>query len=264
MNNPARIPHAPRNVVAVAVFATLAFGGCSTPQTPPQTAPTANTTTRPPRAHPSQTGMAHAFERVQADANRCLRPGDSLTVRGEFDGPTGDFRVTAVTAAPGTTLPYNVDTCVRTAAGRAHVRPFTDARASFEQSLSLAGTPANGAIGLMPVPSVSGTMVIAATPSPVDRIQRESDALQRCYEQACERDHTIAGSIELHLVLNSGGQVAALSNRVQTDNEDANLMDLVASCIESHVRLIQFGTQSNAGYEWIVPLTFHPGGVPID
>ena len=207
--------------------------------------------------------MAHAFERVQPDAQRCLRPGDSVTVRGDFEGATGSFLVSALTSS-GDTMPSNVETCVRAAVTRAHVRPFTDARTSFQRTLSLASATNSTAGGLMPIPTVSGTMVVGGGSSPVERIQRESDALQRCYEQACERDHTIAGSIELHLVLNSSGQVAALSNRVHTDHEDANLMDLVASCIESHVRLIPFGEQTNPGYEWIVPLTFHPGGIPID
>ncbi|MEI8254308.1 MAG: hypothetical protein WCJ30_01410 [Deltaproteobacteria bacterium] len=239
-------------------IAHLALAGCAAA---PGTAPSATVALR---AHPSQRAMTRAFERAQTDARRCLRAGDRVTVRGVFVGTEGTFTVRGVDS-PGATLPYAVDTCVRAAAERVHVRPFSDAEAEFAYGLEVpaassgsAGTAGTGGTG------VTGTMTIDNRPVPADLIRREADALQRCYEQACERDHTISGRVELRLTLDAAGHIVRLSTRVETAAEDASLMDVVAHCIESHVRLIQFGPQPFASQDSVVPLSFQPGGIPID
>ncbi len=214
--------------------------------------------------------MTRAFERVQTDARRCLRAGDRVTLRGAFLGPDGTFVVRGIDSQGGA-LPYAVDTCVRAAAGRVHVRPFTDAETDFAFSLDMsaalvgaAGTTSGGPGVSVGGGSVTGTMTIDNRPVPADMIRREADALQRCYEQACERDHTISGRVELRFTLDAAGHIVRLSTHVDTAAEDASLMDLVARCIESHVRLIQFGPQPFPSQDSVVPLTFQPGGIPID
>jgi hypothetical protein len=222
--------------------------------------------------------MTRAFDRVHDDVVRCLRAGDRITMRGAFRGADGNFGVERVESSAGA-LPYAVETCARVAAEHAHVRTFTDERATYSAtfesaeptpiaavapSSSSAVTSATASTTLTPPATGAGSMTIATRPAPVELIRREADALQRCYEQACERDHTVSGRVELHLVLDAQGRVTRLTSRVESPNEDVTLMELVARCIEAHVRLIQFGPQQFPGQETVVPLTFQPGGIPID
>jgi hypothetical protein len=249
----------------------LAIASCaaSSPQTSSETTPRAAM----PHAHPSERAMTRAFERVHDDGMRCLRPGDRVTVHGAFRGSDGNFGVERIESSNGA-LPYAVETCVRVAMERAHVRAFTDERTTFVGSLESpnaavtatadAGPPAAIVTPVATSAPVTGSMTIASRPMPVDLIRREADALQRCYEQACERDHTVGGHVELHLVLDAQGHITRLTSRVDSPHEDITLMELVSHCIESHVRLIQFGPQQYPGQETVVPLAFQPGGIPID
>ncbi len=216
--------------------------------------------------------MSRAFEHVRDDVVRCLRAGDHVIVRGAFRGTAGDFTIERIESTRGV-LPYAVETCVRAASEHARVRPFTDERSAFAMTLEGIGdaspSVAIATTTATPAPTVNyvpagGSMTIGAHPAPVELVRREADALQRCYEQACERDHTISGHIELHLVLDAAGRITRLASRVEGSNDDQTLMELVARCIESHVRLIQFGPQAVAGQETVVPLAFQPGGIPID
>jgi len=254
-------------------FGLVALTGCAA-SAPTPAAPATGSM----HAHPSVRAMTHAFERVHDDAQRCLRPGDRVSVRGAFRGAEGTFTAERVDGTTGA-LPYAVETCVRVAAEHAHVRPFSDEQMAFTYALeapaeSTAGAPlpmfasdggvyAESAAGGFVQQGATGTMTIGSRPSPVDLIRREADALQRCYEQACERDHTISGHVELHLALDAGGRITRLTSRVDTPNEDVTLMELVSHCIESHVRLIQFGPQSYPGQEITVPLRCESGGIPI-
>ena len=267
-----------RAAISLVGFCSLAHCAAASPE--PSSSPSVSM-----RLHPSEHAMTHAFERVREDAVRCLRPGDHVTVRGAFHGEDGAFAIERVESTSGT-VPYAVETCVRVASEHAHVRPFRDEQSAFSFPIDAMNAPVSDT-GVAPTapmpmfgsdggvyaastaggafsPPVSGTMTIASRPSPVDLIRREADALQRCYEQACERDHTIAGHVELHLVLDAAGHITRLSSRSDSTNEDATLMELVSRCIESHVRLIQFGPQTYPGQEVVVPLAFQPGGIPID
>lgn len=238
---------------------------------------TAAETPRPTHPHPSTLSMDHSLERVSGDAVRCLRPGDVANVTGEFQGGSGQFQAIRVATPNGDTLPYPIETCVRVAAERAHVRAFTDDTASYSYTFTgpapetastqpaTSAAPAPAPLATSPVLMAPiGTMEIASRPSPNELVRREGDALQRCYEQAAERDHTLAGRIDLHLTLDASGRIARLSSAIQTQNEDVTLMQLVARCLEAHVRLIQFGPQSSTQTDVAIPITFSPGGIPID
>lgn len=216
--------------------------------------------------------MTRALERTASEATRCLAPGTgTVTVAGEFEGASGEFHAARVAGAGGAALPYAVETCVRVAAERAHVRPFRDESAAFAYTYAPAAAAPSPSTSAPPASTVASTPAVTASattgsiaigggPTPAELIRREGDALQRCYEQACERDHTIAGTIELRFALDAAGRITRLASRVSTTHEDATLMDLVARCIESHVRLIQFGPQAQPDVEITVPLTFTPGG----
>lgn len=249
--------------------------GCASSQDAVAVTPSS---TRPIRSRPTERTMRRALERWAPDVLRCLHSGaSSVTVTGYFEGTSGEYKVTHI--AGRESIPYAVETCIRVSVERARVRPFRDERATFGYTFTLPGGTFTGVSSVssppasFPSPSpsasrpsvsnhatVTGSLTIRGELSPVDRIRREADALQHCYEQACERDHTVSGTVELHLYLDASGHVTHLSSQVSTPHEDVTLMELVARCIESHVRLIEFGPQAQPGTEIVVPLTFHPGG----
>jgi hypothetical protein len=210
--------------------------------------------------------MTRALEQVAPAARRCIPAGTSgVAVSGEFEGRSGEYRVTHVASASGAALSSSAQQCVREAVAEARVRPFREAQVPFGYTFAtplpseVASTPpSRPPAANAPSPPASCSLAISAGPSPVELIRREGDALQRCYEQACERDHTLSGTIELHFLLDGAGRVTQLVSRVNTPHEDVTLMELVARCIESHVRLIPFGPQAQPGNEIVVPLAFDP------
>ena len=79
------------------------------------------------RTRPGGVVVYAALEAVTPLAQRCLQPGDRVTVDGFFDGPTGWYRVERVgTASPRTRVA--VQQCVALEMEAARVRPFTAER----------------------------------------------------------------------------------------------------------------------------------------
>lgn len=248
------------------------------------------------RTRPSARTMHRALDRLANEARRCLNAGvPAVIVRGDFIGETGEFQVERVTLNGSAVAGYAVETCVRVVASRARVRPFRDESAIFEYTLRASdvndeiiidGLPAPTPEGnpyAMPAPApvppsaaptarpvqqgsgiVAPTVVVQGNPTPLELIRRDADAFQRCYEQACQRDHTVAGELEIHLRLDGQGRVARLESRVHTSHEDETLMELVARCVESHVRLISFGPQQTPNAETVARLQFSPSSIPIE
>ncbi len=106
--------------------------------------------------------------------------------------------------------------------------------------------------------SSSPTHVVSVQfgPNPEDLVRREHDALQRCFEQAAEQSATLSGEIELHFTLDPHGRVRSTSFRIRRESGGHGLLNLVAECAESHIRLIAFGAQTDGGGAHMVPVSF--------
>ena len=106
--------------------------------------------------------------------------------------------------------------------------------------------------------SSSPTHVVSVQfgPNPEDLVRREHDALQRCFEQAAEQSATLSGEIELHFTLDPHGHVRSTSFRIRRESGGHGLLNLVAECAESHIRLIAFGAQTDGGGAHMVPVSF--------
>lgn len=252
--------------LGVLLLAASAFS-CAETQEPAAQTPGANGT---PRARPSARGMDRAVDRVRAEALRCLTPGVAVTVRGVFVGTTGAFTVDALDA-PGAS--FAATTCVRASLGELRVRPFTEASAHYSFTLRADGTVAppppapvaNRAPAPPPPPAAPPPPPAPSGPPPggwpTDRVRAEATMLRECYEQATLRDHTVEGSVTLRFTLDGGGSITSCATHTESPHPDQTLMELVARCIEQHVRVMNFGPQRQPGVEMSVPLTFSNRGV---
>jgi hypothetical protein len=151
---------------------------------------------------------------------------------------------------------------VRVAAEHAHVHPFRESNAAFEYRFATQSSesPSGSAgVSVLPPPSNSGSPPRTFGPSPAELVRRGADTYQACYErQALARDHTVAGTVEVHMSLDAAGRITQLSLRSESNNPDRTLMELVARCIEPNIRRIEFGPQPDPGSEIVVPLAFNP------
>jgi hypothetical protein len=108
-------------------------------------------------------------------------------------------------------------------------------------------------------------VVVQTSPSPAESIARDSDVLQGCYEQAARRDPALAGRVELHIALDASGGITRLNARAQpVAPAQQPLMELVARCIEAHVRLVAFARPPRPDVETTVPLVFERRGIPVE
>ncbi len=234
------------------------------------------------RERPSERGLARAIERVMADARQCLRSGDpSVMVAGAFDGVSGMYRVARTATWSGGIPSAAVDTCVRAVSERAHVRAFRVPSAAYaftvvngDASGATAGmsSSSSGSTGAAGSTGSSGSSSVGSNPgggfhgtpsvvpSPASLVRAHGESYQRCYEQALDRDHTVAGTVRVRMLLDGAGVITRLACDSESDHPDPTLMQIVSRCVEQHVRTIHFGPQVDPGSEIVVPLTFHPGG----
>lgn len=224
----------------VAVVVLAAVAGCATVATG-----------RAGRATgPSDEATDAALEAVSARARRCLGAGQSVTVGGFFDGPSGRYLVERVVASEGT--PVRVQQCVSVAMERASVAPFGAGQRDAQWSLSPHGGSAAGTADggtTVAVAEVMGEVDAAAVAA---MLRAEEPEARRCYEDALRGSPRLAGRLEVRFTLSVDGRI---THAVASGPPGFRA---VGHCVLGHLRGLQWPAARGAPVDFAVPYRFAP------
>jgi hypothetical protein len=207
------------------------------------------------RTRPSAESIHTAFERVNRRAQRCLQPGERITVGGAFYGTNGAFVVDRMSADHGT-LRDIAGACVRIAMEDARVRSFGNERQEAAWTVSLPEVSAS-VLAMMRQPNTSTPQFVEGTINPnevMHLVSTRVETMKQCYEDILQERPTLRGNVEVRFTIALDGTVS------QVQAVGARGLEYVANCVSAVVRTIVFPRPIGGSVDFLFPLAFAPRG----
>jgi hypothetical protein len=205
------------------------------------------------RTRPTTESIHTAFERVNRRAQRCLQPGERVTVGGAFYGTNGAFVVDHMSAEHGS-LREVASACVRIAMEDARVRSFGNGRQEATWTVSLPEVSAR-VLAMMQQRETSAPMFVGGTidPNEVMRlVLTRFETMKQCYEDILRDRPTLHGNVEVRFTIASDGTVS------QAQAMSARGMAYVGNCVSQVVRTIVFPRPIGGNVDFALPFAFAP------
>lgn len=206
------------------------------------------------RTRPTGVVVHAALEAVTPLAQRCLQPGDRVTVDGFFDGPTGWYRVERVGTASDHTR-VAVQQCVAMEMESARVRPFTADRR--DATWTVAVPQVSAAVRAM-LRGDAGASVETALMGDIDSravlaiVRGEHAETQRCYEDALRGTPGLRGTLELRFTISVDGRI---THAVASGPPG---FGAVGHCILGRLRTLAWPMARTASVDFVTTLHFAP------
>lgn len=207
------------------------------------------------RTRPTGAVVHAALEAVTPLAQRCLQPGDRVTVDGFFDGSTGWYRVERVGTATNHTR-VAVQQCVALEMETARVRPFTAERR--DATWTVAVPQVSAAVRAMLRGDGGARADENALVGDIDSravlaiLRSEHPETQRCYEDALRGAPELRGTLELRFTISVDGRI---THAVASGPPG---FGAVGHCILGRLRALTWPPARVASVDFITTMHFTP------
>ncbi|MBI5513811.1 MAG: AgmX/PglI C-terminal domain-containing protein [Deltaproteobacteria bacterium] len=203
---------------------------------------------------PSPRAVHEALELVTPLAERCLRPGDRVTVEGVFDGPTGRLHLDRAGALAPETPVRSID-CVMHTLELARVPPFRAPGRSVRWTVARRGPEDAGTEpAFQPRPVQQEGTIDPALVAAV--VQAHLGAVRDCYEAALAGDPRLAGRVEVHLTITVEGR----ATDVRATGPEAFRSTM--RCVEGLFGALRFPSARGGSVVFFFPFEFSPEAAP--